>query len=522
LVYWVYIAIALIDHKEIFCYIDVMRKSLVFLLLLVVLATLCSAPARKHSYAQEAIIDKQVLEIMQTWKLPGIAVALVKDDALIFSKGYGVTKLGTQEAVNENTIFAIGSCTKAFTAAALAMLVDEGKISWDSACLNLLPNFVLFDPYPTKEVTIRDLLCHRTGLGKCDLLWYGTDVKPEEILYRMRFLPLEASFRSKWIYQNTTYIAAGQIIPKVTGMSWEAFIQTRIFEPLGMKRSSTNLSNRANRAFPHASFDGQIMPISFRSLASAAPAGGCNSSVRDLARWVRMQLNLGTFDGRELISSSCIKEMHAPQMVIPDALSPYPFAFTHMNMYGLGWAIRDFRGYKMVEHHGDIDGMSACISMIPEKKVAVILLTNLHENGSTFALAPMLSELLLGIEQDFDWNSHFLTLFAKKKEPLPIEPIKHTIPSLPLTAYVGSYQSDLFGKLEIKEEEGVLHCQFLSFNSPLAHWNFDTFYLNPKKTFPLLDEKFFITFSLDPTGTVKSLHVFAEGLIDACFRKTLP
>ncbi|MCI0387219.1 MAG: beta-lactamase family protein [Acidobacteria bacterium] len=278
------------------------RLALLFVLLLALSVSFNVA-------AQDAPLqgfDDYVSKAMKDWEVPGVAIAVVKDDKVVFAKGYGVRELGKSTPVNERTIFAIGSSSKAFTAAALAVLVDEGKIKWDDPVTKHLPSFELYDAYAAKEMTVRDLLCHRSGLARGDMMWYGSDFNREEILRRTRHLKPSWSFRSQFGYQNLMYLAAGQIVQAVTGKSWDDFVRERLFKPLGMAASSTStkdLRSSDNVATPHGKIDEKVMPITWRNIDNIAPAGSINSNVVEVAAWVRLQLNQGSFAGQRMLSS---------------------------------------------------------------------------------------------------------------------------------------------------------------------------------------------------------------------------
>ena len=360
---------------------------LIILLLFVLVAFL---PA----YAQEAPLngfDDYVNKALREWEVPGLAIAIIKDDRIVLAKGYGVRKLGDPTPVNERTLFAIGSSSKAFTAAAIAMLVDEGKLKWDDPVTKYLPGFELYDPYVTRELTVRDLLSHRSGLERGDFLWYGTEYDRDEILRRARYLKPTWSLRSTFGYQNLMFLAAGQLIAKVSGKSWDDFIRQRMFTPLSMTASSTSirdLKNADNVSSPHAKIEDKVEVIPWRNIDNIAPAGSINSSVVDMAQWVRLQLAQGEYQKQHLLSSGAAKEMHTSQTVIrlePPLSLFYPEA--HFLNYGLGWFLQDYRGRKVVEHGGAIDGMRAQVAMIPEEKLGLVILTNM---GGTILPLPLM------------------------------------------------------------------------------------------------------------------------------------
>jgi len=313
--------------------------------------------------------DAYVTAALRTWKVPGLALAIVRNDSVIYAKGYGVRELGQSSPVTARTLFAIGSASKAFTAASIAMLVDEGKLRWDDAATRYLPNLQLYDPYATRELSIRDLLSHRSGLARGDLVWYGTEFDRDEILRRVRFLQPSWSFRAQFGYQNIMYLAAGQIVGRAAGTTWDDFVKRRLFAPLGMESSVTSirpLSSMADVATPHAEIEDTVRVVPWRNIDNIAPAGSINSNVLDMAQWVRLQLGKGKFGGTQLISSAQIEEMHTPHTIIRwEPIWKVLFPEANFFEYGLGWFLQDYRGKKVVHHGGNIDGMSALVTMIP-------------------------------------------------------------------------------------------------------------------------------------------------------------
>ncbi|MGE0103690.1 MAG: serine hydrolase [Blastocatellales bacterium] len=456
------------------------RNLFVTVLLLVVVK---SVPAQQaplqgfDDYAQQA---------MKAWEVPGMAVAVVKDDKVVFSKGYGVTRLGGNIAVNDQTQFAIGSSSKAFTSAAIAILVDEGKIKWDDPVTKHLPGFELYDAYASKEMTVRDLLSHRSGLERGDLLWYSGNYDRNEILRRVRFLKPSWSFRSRFGYQNIMYLAAGQLVQAVTGRSWDDFIRERFFKPLGMKTSSTSitaLKSMENVATPHAKFDEKVQPVAWRNIDNIAPAGSINSNVLEMANWVRMQLADGSLGDQRLISSGSIKEMHKSQMVMAMEI-PWTLLFpkAHFLNYGLGWFLHDHHGRKVVSHGGNIDGMSALVAMIPEEKLGVVVLTNLNGSELRSAITNRIFDSFLGVAPE-DWSASMLKAFktfeaqnkaAQKKQE--DERVKDTRPTLALEKYAGTYENEMYGEVKVAVDGGRLVAAYgPSFVGDLEHWHYDTF-----------------------------------------------
>lgn len=331
-------------------------------------------------------LDDYIARAMTTFQVPGIAVAIVKDGKVVLAKGYGVRKLGEPAKVGEHTLFGIGSNTKAFTTAALAMLVDEGKIGWDDRVVDRLPGFQMYDPYVTHEMTIRDLLSHRSGmgLGEGDLLAFPpTDYTSAQIIHQLRYMKPASSFRSKYAYDNLLYMVAGEIIPAVTGKSWKETIRDRIFRPLGMTDSNTSISEDGpdgNVATPHVLVGGILKPIRAITVDNLAPAGAINSSAADMAKWVMAQLDGGAIAGTDsrLFSQARNREMWSPQTIIPVGPPRGALASlrTNFSSYALGWFLREYRGFETVQHTGGVPGYVSQVFLIPEKKLGVVVLTN--------------------------------------------------------------------------------------------------------------------------------------------------
>lgn len=473
---------------------------------------------RQTAQAQEApgaAFDEYVNKAIKDWEVPGVAIAIIKNDRIVFAKGYGVRELGKPAPVDEHTLFAIGSSSKAFTAAALAMLVDEGKLKWDDAAARYLTGFQLYDPYATRELTVRDLLCHRSGLERGDLLWYASGYNRDEVLRRIRYLKPTWSLRSHFGYQNIMFLAAGQILPALTGKSWDDFVRERIFTPLGMTSSSTSIKALAgsnNVAAPHAKIDEKVEVVPWRNIDNIGPAGSINSNVIDMAQWVRLQLGGGVYQNQRLLSSGAIKEMQASQTVIPfeGAIEKlYPEA--HFLTYGLGWFLSDYRGRKVVEHGGAIDGMRAEVAMMPEEKLGVVILTNRHTTVLPHALMFKVFDGYLGGVQR-DWSADILKAFKALEEQAgaaekkaEAERVKGTSPSLALEKYAGAYQSEMYGDARITSENGKLVAQFgPGFTGDLEHWHYDTFRVRWRDR---MEGKGLVSFTLNPQGKVAEMKV---------------
>jgi len=462
--------------------------------------------------------DAYVNSALTTWKVPGAAVAIVRNDSIIYAKGYGVREIGKPARVDEHTIFAIGSSSKAFTSAAVAMLVDSGKVSLDAPATAYLPGFQLYDNYATREITVRDLLSHRSGLARGELIWYGSDNDRDEILRRVRYLPPTWSFRSQFGYQNIMYLAAGQVVAKVTGASWDDFIKRRIFQPLGMTSSSTSvtaLQGIEDLATPHATVNDTVRAIPYRKIDNIAPAGAINSNAVDMAQWVRLHLGDGKFGGKQLISKRMTDEMHSAQTVIkvdPTWNGMNPSA--HLMAYGLGWFLSDYEGKYLVQHGGNIDGMTALVAMVPEEKFGIVILSNM--NGSQLPTAVMLRAIDMQLERPArDWSAQMHTRFdsllarARAAQAKATARVPNTKPSLALAEYVGTYADSAYGTVSVTESNGALNFAYGStWRGPLEHWHFDTFHL--KLDTPVLRPAP-VTFRLNAAGKVDDLVVDLAG-----------
>lgn len=449
--------------------------------MLVLLAVFLIAPAARAQQGPLRGFDAYVEKARQEWQVPGVAVAVVKNDSIVYLRGFGVREVGKAEPVDGNTVFAIGSSSKAFTAAAVGMLVDEGKVKWGDRATKYLPGFQLFDRYATRELTVRDLLTHRSGLERGEFSWYATENDRDEILRRVRHLEPSWGFRSRFGYQNIMYLAAGQVVPAVTGTSWDRFVEERIFAPLGMTRSSTSadsLRGLANVASPHALIDGTPVAIPYRNIDNIAPAGSINASARDVAQWVLMLLNEGAYEGRRLLKKETVAELLTPQTIIQSSTPSLPGLEPNFQAYGLGWFLRDYRGEKIVHHGGNIDGMTALVAMVPEHELGLVVLAGL--NGSTLPQALMyrIFDAYLGGAQE-DWSralrarADSLRARAAQREEQRVE---GTSPSLALSRYAGTYTDALNGELTITlEGDRLVARRGREWVGDLQHWHFDTF-----------------------------------------------
>jgi CubicO group peptidase (beta-lactamase class C family) len=472
-----------------------------------------------NSDAIDAILQKA----RQFWEVPGTAVAIVRDDQIIYLKGLGVKELGKRDLITPDTLFPLASCTKAFTTTAMAMLVDEGKMDWDDPVRKHLPYFHLDDPLADRDVTMRDLVCHRTGLAPNDLLWYRSPWKPEEVVRRIAHVKLKKSFRSAFQYQTTMFTAAGLAVAHDAGFSWDRFVQERIFDPLGMKSSDFTtkaaLESPDHASAHHRNGRGSIEAVPWYPMLVPEPAGSINSNARDLAQWLRFQLGDGTFDGKRLVSAKNLGETHTPQMVIrmesfAKAMNPET---VHMN-YGMAWVIQDYHGHAMWSHAGVVDGFRAHITLLPTDQIGIVILSNLNRTSMNLAASNSLVDLLLNLPTR-DWNAFFRAedddeqaeVEAKWRErEKGRRPGLH--PSHGIIAYAGDYEDAAYGTATISIQHDRLVWKWYSFTAPLDPFSGDTF---------TIDNEFLghprLTFGTDANGDIATITVY--DVMDTVFKR---
>jgi CubicO group peptidase (beta-lactamase class C family) len=460
--------------------------------------TLCAASptplAAQSRAAQVRELDAYITKGVRDWEIPGLTVSVVRNDSVVFSKGYGVRRLGAEGAVDDQTQFGIMSTTKAFTAMAMAMLVDDGKLAWDDPITKHLPEFQFSDPFLTREATVKDLLTHNIGLDNADMLWARGDMKRPEILRRVRQIPIAYSLRSSFIYQNVMYGTAGEVIARVSGMSWDDFIRTRIFAPLGMTHSYTTYAEMhrvagANQSEPHFRIRDTIRVIADETVDELPAAGSIWSSAADMAKWVRFMLDSGRVNGRRLVSEEGYRELLKPQtMVTPDGF--YPTASVtrpHWTTYGLGWFQQDFRGRFLSFHTGSLDGRTAMVGIMPEARTGIFIAGNLDHAEFRHALLLQAMDIFAGTNGGAprNWSVEFQTLYrglhdagAAAMAAADSRRVTGTKPSLPMPAYAGTYVNPAWGSLIIAGEGDALRMQIgtsPTLRGPLQHWNYDTF-----------------------------------------------
>ena len=459
---------------------------------------------------------------MEAWQVPGLAIAVIRDGRTVYEHGYGVRDVTTGAPVDEHTLFAVGSTSKAFTSAALGMLVDEGRLSWNDRVIDHIPWFEMYDAYSTRELTIRDLLTHRSGLARGDAVWSWWPHDRLEVIRRVRYLKPTRSFRGAWQYQNLMFLTAGEVVHVASGQGWDDFVAERIFAPLGMSRSvtSTNeLPRMDNVATPHVPVDGMPTPVEHKNIDNMGPAGSIYSSVSQMARWVALHLANGVHEGRRLVSDSVMAEMHYPQMQIqadaPENSLHARDAVMNFNAYGLAWWVLDYRGRKVVDHGGGIDGMRAHVAFMPEEGVGMVALSNGRPNNLIVALMYRLFDHLLdgGVDAEAaDWSALMLAevregqaVQADARRELEASRATGTSPSRPLPEYAGTYEEEYHGAVNILRDDGGLRLSLGGKTTGrLEHWHYDVFRMVPDNP---ANGEIFVTFSIGADGVVGTLEL---------------
>jgi len=457
-------------------------------------------------------LDAYVAAAKDRWEVPGLALAVVKDGEVVLARGYGICELGTSRNVTPDTAFDIASCAKTFTAASLALLIDDGKLNWDDPVVKHLPEFQLADAYLTNHITIRDLLSHRTGLPRGDELFSSPpNLTPQEILRRINHLTPQAELRTKYIYSNAMYFVADQVVARVSGQSCDEFLRQRIFKPLGMDATTFNVNDvpRDRLAVRHWRSDDGIVP------RPVAANFGVQSTVLDMAKFLQMQLAEGAYAGRQIISPARVRDMQALQFSIPVVVRLKNHIYS-AQFYGsgLGWAVLDYRGHKILRHGGSWGAASA---LVPDNDLCVVVLSNADLEGLADMLTyDLLDAYLAGPQVAWDqgkWASSWLKYEAPGKAYRPRDEAKarlaesripNTSPTRPLGDYAATYNSDLYGDLVITHRNGQLALEFAGYTTALTHWHHDSFYIRAptRSTYD-----WFVTFASSAANQPASISV---------------
>jgi CubicO group peptidase (beta-lactamase class C family) len=466
-------------------------------------------------------IDQYVHKVQRDWDVPGIALAIVQGREVLLSRGYGIRELGKSEAVDGDTLFAVASNSKAFTAAGLALLVDEGKLSWDDRVIKHLPTFQMPDAWATREMTVRDLLCHRSGMDTFsgDLLWYDTNYTAEQVMERIRYLKPVSSFRSRYGYQNLMYITAGKVIEKLSGKSWAEFMHERVLQPLGMNRTTTSIKDiNDNYAAPHnKSGGGQLRSLPLGDVDNSWGACGLNASVNDMAKWMQLQLAGGQWNDKRILSEQQLHQMWQPWMVLQQPFDPKKrHSMKNFQAYGLGYFLADWYGHKVVNHSGGLDGMISQLAMVPSLDLGVVVLTNSESSASRFIRDRVL-ECFMGVAERPDRSAEAVAKQvetdqqnAAKRDRIDAERKKDTSTTVPIGDLAGRFRSDLYGDVVISVEGDRLVLSMepaQNFVADLEHWHYNTFQIRWRKSVKYNFPRGFVNFTINASGKPDQLVI---------------
>ncbi|MBL8208664.1 MAG: serine hydrolase, partial [Blastocatellia bacterium] len=410
--------------------------------------------------------DSVVEQVMKEWKVPGIAVAIVKDGKIVYAQGYGYRDVKRQLKVTPDTLFAIGSCSKAFTAAALGMLVDEKKLEWDKPARTYLPELMLHDEYATSHIRPRDLVSHQSGLPRHDLIWYGSPLTRKELFARLRYLEPSAPLHAKYQYNNLMFMTAGVLLERLAGQTWESFVQQRIFAPLGMKNSNFSVAamqQAADYSLPYGEEKGEVKAIPFRNIDEVGPAGSINSSVNEMTNWLLLQMSQGKVGDKQIISERSLLETQTPQIVAGGDLK---YDETFYTSYAMGWGVYVYRGHHIIRHGGGIDGFTSNVTVLPKDNLGIVVLTNSSSPASGL-IANVAVDRVLGlsdvphVQRAKEAEAKGKEAAAKAKADDEAKRKKDTKPTLVLSEYVGQFEHPAYQTLTITHDgeqlKGNLH-----------------------------------------------------------------
>jgi len=452
-------------------------------------------------------LDAYVEEALAKWKIPGAAILIVKDGKIVLVKGYGVREIGKDDKVNENTLFMIGSNTKAFTGTALALLENDGKISLDDKVIKYLPDFSMNDPWVTKELNLVDIVSHRMGMEtfQGDFMYWTSDLTSDEVIEKFGMLTPVYGFREKWGYTNAGYAVAGKIIEKITGKSWSSFIDERIFTQLGMNRTTAlaeEYRKADNIAVPHTLIDNEVKPIPVPAIDNLAPAGSIGSSVIDLSKWILAQLNMGKLNDEQVIPESVIKKTREPASIT--GRTSHPFNKSHFNLYALGWQLKDYEGRELIEHTGGVNGFVTSVTLVPEENLGVVILTNSDQNSFYIAAKWEIIDAYLNLPFR-DYSNRYYKNFSSRMEKEEKrndelrDSVKMNLPTeLPFDEYTGKYVNDVYGYINIGRDNELLKMNFEHHSKLEA------------KLESLGGNRFLCTFN-DPIYGVRTINFTTEG-----------
>lgn len=496
-----------------------------------------SGGLRDTSKTSTRDLEVYIRHAMDSWGVPGLALAIVKDDRVVYARGFGVRNVKTREPVTPDTIFAIGSVTKSFTATAIAMLVDEERLRWDAPVKEYLPEFQTYDPHVTAVLSLRDIACHRTGIEQANYLHWGPINRADtifhptrtDIIHAFKYLQPSEGFRTSFAYKNEPWVVAGGVIAAVSGETWDRFIHERLFVPLGMVRSSTSVietDSQANVSAVHVLSHGHLVPMKAFISDVAGPMGSINSTVLDLAQYARFHMGDGTFNGNRLLAKPLFEELHEPQIVDPHERLTSGTPFTQQVSYSLGWWVQDYRGYKLIHHAGEPPGGSANVFLVPDERVGVVVLANADAMGLLAAIALRTLDSYLGASP-YDWNARALALEPERLDKyrngdyqaFMAERTKHRArnakPTLKLSDFAGLYHNNAYGDLHILYAQGRLTARLWTHVGQMSPWEYNTFLFEwaPEQYFLHVfpEREPFVRFEINARGVATRVHFLSLG-----------
>ncbi|MXX56143.1 MAG: serine hydrolase [Gemmatimonadetes bacterium] len=490
------------------------------------LSALAAPPSLSGQGQAFAGFDAFMAQVMDDWRIPGVAVGVIHDGEIVLAQGFGYRDIENELPVTGNTTMAIGSNSKSFTVTLMAMLVDEGKLDWDTPVRDYLADFRLYDEFATAEMTPRDLVSHQSGLPRHDNVWYGRAASREEIFHKLRYLEPNASFRSRYQYQNLMFMTAGYLTERLTGRDWDGLVDEHIFTPLGMDRSNTSVDDSpgsGDHALPYMLRDGVLKRVPLRNIDNAGPAGSINSNVVEMMAYIEAHMDGGIQDGHRLISEESSAEMQQPQFAME---GDSEFAEVGPTSYGLGLRVTTYRGHKMVLHGGGIDGFISSMSWLPREKMGVMVLTNRSGdmNPVPLMVAYNVYDRLLGLPE-VDWNARNLeerqeqeARAAESEREMTGRRVEGTRPSHSLDAYAGTYHHPGYGTMQVAADGNGLRVSYDGIALDMEHFHYEVFRItSPPATVPVTG---LVTFNTDSDGRVSSVAIpFEPNGADIVFKR---
>ena len=492
------------------------RKTAAWLACAALVALTSTRPASAQSKEPYPGLDAYLANAARIWMIPGLAVAIVRNDSVIYAKGFGVLSAGSRTPVNEQTLFEIGSSTKAFTATAVAMLVSDGKMRWDQRLTDFLPEFKMYDPVANASATLRDALSHRTGIARGEFVWLSSGIGRDEVLRRVRYLKPESLFRTQFAYQNMLFLAAGEAAGRAAGTSWEDVIRQRIFTPLGMTASAptyrgvTNPNIVRGHGIDH---DTAFIKLPFDA-ENIGPAGSILSNAVDMAQWLRFQLNDGQANGKRLLSSAALRETHTSQIIVPKGvlggggLDSVPTS--NFSTYGFGWIVEDYRGNLVWQHGGNTEGMTTAVGMLPNKKFGVVVLSSMGQASLPGLLQRYIFDLELGVPKrdlSHEMRARWVAQQRRADSATTVQEAqrKAGAPSpVPLSAFAGTFADSLYGTVSVVMKDGQLELERGTWRGALQFVNATNFLWYVPKSAPV--PPLIIKFEVAADNTVTGLY----------------